>query len=138
MWVMASGTWGGALFVGLALIAACDEDGEGDVPATTGSARGTPADATADDASRPVGAVVRVDDGGAQGAAADASALDGGLDASLLDGGLDASLDGAVGDAMPSPMPIEDASFDARAGTGGFGGPGGRGGAGGAAGVGGF
>lgn len=127
MWVMASGTWVGVLLVALAVIAACGEDGEGDVPsAMTGSARGM-----ADDASRPGagGPVVRVDDGGAQDAAADASALD---------GGLDASLDGSVSDAMPSPMPIEDAALDARVGTGGVSGSGGSGGAGGAAAFGGF
>jgi hypothetical protein len=155
MWGMASVTRVGVLFVGLAVIAACGDDAEN----VTGSARGTDADAAADDAStrRPSGAVVRVRDGGGQGTGADASTLDGGLDGgldgsvldggldgsvldggldggldgSVLDGGLDASLDGSVGDAMPSPMPIEDASFDARAGTGGIGGFGGRGGAGG-------
>jgi len=140
MWGMASGTWVGVLFVGLAVIAACGDDGE--VDAMTGSARGTRAGASADDASRAGagagGPMVRVDDGGAQGAVAGASALDGGVDASLLDGGLQAPLDGSVSDAMPSPMPLEDATVDARAGTGGFSGFGGGGGAGGAAGVGGF
>jgi hypothetical protein len=146
MWVMTSGTPIGALLVGLAMIAACGDDAES---AATGSARGTDPDATAGDASgsRPGGAVVRLQDGGGQGIGADASTLDGGLDGSVLDGGhdgsvldggLDASLDGSVADAMPSPMPIEDASFDARAGTGGVGGLGGRGGVGGAAAVGGF
>jgi hypothetical protein len=152
MWVMASRAGVGVLLAGIAVIAACGDDGKGDASSVTmGSARGARADAGADDASGPEAGrpVVRVIDGGGQGAA-DASGLDGGLDASLLDGGLDASspdggldasLDGSISDAMPSPMPIEDAALDARAGPagfGGFGGFGGNGGVGGTAGVGGF
>jgi hypothetical protein len=140
MWIVASKTGVCVLFAGLAVIAACDDDGDGaGSSVTTGSARGTGSDAAAGDASRPGAgsAVVRVHDGGARNGA-DASALDGGLDASLLDGGLDASddasLDGSVTDAMASPMPIEDAAPDARTGpaggTGGFGGRAGVGGAG--------
>jgi hypothetical protein len=149
---MASRAGVGVLLAGIAVIAACGDDGKGDASSVTmGSARGARADAGADDASGPEAGrpVVRVIDGGGQGAA-DASGLDGGLDASLLDGGLDASspdggldasLDGSISDAMPSPMPIEDAALDARAGPagfGGFGGFGGNGGVGGTAGVGGF
>ena len=136
MWIMGSRTWLGALLVGFVLSAAAacgDDDGEDDVPlAMTGSVRpgGTARDACSSGAGGPT---VRVDGGGAQ----DASALDGGLDGGL-DASLDASLlDGAVSDAMPLPMPVEDA----RAGSGGFGGVGGfggSGGTGGAAAVGGF
>jgi hypothetical protein len=155
MWDMASRTRVGVLFIGFAAIAACD-DSESDVPyARTGSARGTDSDATTDDASRSGAGdpVVRVEGGGGQGAAADASALDGGPDASLdggpdasldggpdasLDGGPDASLDGGLDGSTPSPMPIEDAAIDALVPTGGFGGFGGIGHAGGAAAGGGF
>jgi hypothetical protein len=126
---MPSGTQAFVLSVGLA-IAACGDDDD-DQRATSGSARGTRDGMTADAASNSAagGAMVRMHDGSAQDGAADASALD---------GGLDAALDGSVSDAMPTPMPIEDAAADARIGPGGSGGLGGRGGAGGAAAVGGF
>jgi len=148
MRVMRSRTCVGVLFVGLSVIA-CDDDGEGSAPsAMADSARGARAGTTAEDASSPGtgGPVVRVDDAGAHTSAdaaaleggVDASALDGGVDASALDGGVDASVDGSPGDAMPSPMPIEDAALDAHAGAGGFGGFGGRGGAGGVAAFAGF
>ena len=139
MRVMRSRTCVGVLFVGLSVIA-CDDDGEGSAPsAMADSARGARAGTTAEDASSPGtgGPVVRVDDAGAH-TSADAAALEGGVDASALDGGVDASVDGSPGDAMPSPMPIEDAALDAHAGAGGFGGFGGRGGAGGVAAFAGF
>jgi hypothetical protein len=125
MWIMSARTRPWALLAGLVLIGACGDDEE--VPfATTGSARGAGADASRQDASTPGpnDPTVRVDGGG--------------QDASLLDGGLDAALDGSTGDAMAVPMVFEDATVDARVGSGGSGGVGGFGGSSGIGGIGGL